>query len=162
MGTESPRSLLASADAPQSHHEDAACEVQREPDFPETNVPEPAQRLLREHVFTFEQLGALLYLHEHKGKASTVPELAKVLRIRAQSAREALDWLVSKGLVFQESTAPPAFTYGASSPKLEACVEALVRACVEDRLGVLQLMGAFAIERTRANLHKAFWGRVPS
>ena len=30
---------------------------QREPDFPEINVPEPAQRLLREHLFTFEQLG---------------------------------------------------------------------------------------------------------
>ena len=96
MGTENPRSLLFSADASQSHHEDAACEVQREPDFPETNVPEPAQRLLREHVFIFEQLGALLYLREHTGKASTVPELAKVLRIRTQSAREALDWLVSK------------------------------------------------------------------
>ena len=129
--------------------------------MPETGVPEPAQRLLRECVSTFEQLGALLYLHDHKGKGSTVPALAKVLRIPAQSAREALDRLVSSGLVFQESTAPPAFTYRASSPELEACVEALVRACVEDRLGVLQLMGAFAIERTRAKLHKAFGGGFP-
>jgi hypothetical protein len=72
---------LVTLTLPRSRHEDAACYDQRELDLPETGVPEPAQRLLRECVFTFEQLGALLYLHEHKGKGSTVPALVKVLRI---------------------------------------------------------------------------------
>lgn len=122
----------------------------------DSRVPAEVRLLLRERVHSFEQLEALMLLHQQSGAALPARTVGQTLRIPEELAEEELRELAARELVVVQGAQPPLYRYGAASDELAAAVGALAREYADNRLGVVKLMSANAIARMRTGAIRAF------
>ena len=115
------------------------------------DVPADVQRFLQDHVESLEQLEILVLLQPRIERAWSVLEVADELRIRDSVAEEELRRLRDRGLlVVVGSTSNPSFRYGPRSESLAMMTQRLVETYDAQRVAIMRLMTANAIQRLRA------------
>jgi CheY-like chemotaxis protein len=110
-------------------------------------VPADVRAFLTEHIDNWEQLETLLLLRERPQQYFHPEVVADRLRIAAESAAEALYHLAQRGL----AEGPPAaisYRYRPAAA-LRQVVDRLAAAHAEDRVALIRVMNANAIERIR-------------
>lgn len=123
----------------------------------ETELPAAAELLLRERVHSFEQLEALACVFRGRSRWWSASALAATLRVPAETAADALQALLARGLVAaSDEPTERRFCYAPSSAEIDAAVAALMRAYDDDRIAVIRRMSANAIERMRTGAMRAF------
>lgn len=117
-----------------------------------TEPSEPLRTFLREHVSSYEKLEALLLLASHGERAWTDAEVAASLNTGVDSISSALQDLGSvDGLLSVQQRAGLAhYQYAPQTAQLRQLVEELARLQVEQRLTLVQIMSANALERVRS------------
>ena len=121
------------------------------------DLPEGVQKLLRDHIESYEQLELLLFLRTERDHPWTVEALTVPLRIPASLASLALDELQRAGFV--QARAPGAekqYVYVAQSDPVEATLNRLAQAYREHPIPILKQMSANAIERVRTAALRTF------
>jgi DNA-binding MarR family transcriptional regulator len=114
------------------------------------------QRLLFEHVASYEQLEALLLLRAEAREFRSVPQLAEKLRIDESSVAAALDSLTAHRLLEKRAGPPVAYRYAPVEAETMALVDRLAALYVEQRLEVIRQMSANSIERLRSSAARTF------
>lgn len=126
------------------------------------------QAFLHDSISSYEELEALLLLVRERERSWTDSELAEALKVRADDIAPALDALASvEGLLEVDSqTGQRRFQYAPKSKLLRQVVDELATAYVEQRLAIVQLMSANALNRVRGaairGLANAFRVRRPN
>jgi hypothetical protein len=110
-------------------------------------VPESVRTLLHEHVEGYEQLETLLLFVPEPRQEWTAASAANALRVSVQTTADALEHLHATGLLEPQPGGAYRFAPRAE-PHHEALV-ALERLCSQDRLAIMELMSAHALERLR-------------
>lgn len=121
------------------------------------DLPEGVQKLLRDHIESYEQLELLLFLRTERDHPWTVEALTVPFRIPASLASLALDELQRAG--FLEARALGArtqYVYVAQSDHVEATLQSLAQAYREHPIPILKQMSANAIERVRTAALRTF------
>jgi hypothetical protein len=113
------------------------------------------QRLLRDHMTSFERLAVLMFLFDHGVQEWSTGQVSEHLRVPLELAHDALVGLESSGLV-QRSGDGAAFRYAPAAPALAAATEELAVAYREQRAAVMSAMSIYAIERIRSGPMRAF------
>jgi len=115
------------------------------------DVPADVQRFVQEYVESLEQLEILALLQPRIERAWSTIEVAHELRIRDSVAEEELRRLRDRGLlVAVGSTSNPSFRYGPTSESLAMMTQRLVETYDAQRVAIMRLMTANAIQRLRA------------
>ncbi len=123
----------------------------------EGRIDGDVEAFLRQHVKSYEHLEALLLLRSHRDEDWTSEAVAEKLRITPAAAQEAIDHFGATGLILsQASGSRPAFRYRPASESLESMVDRLVQTYGENRLGIIRLMNAGAIDRVRSAAVRTF------
>ena len=106
---------------------------------------------MRDHVSSYEELHALLLLAGAPARAWSCAEMADSLKISMDLVTTALDGLLQVGgLVSSERQgAATVYRYAPTSDFARKQVADLQRAYAEDRMDVVQVMTANAMERVR-------------
>ena len=119
-------------------------------------IPEPVRRLLEEHVETYEQLEALLFL-ARRDKSFGVDTIAEQLRVSTETAAEALEHLRVRGLV-AETAGGRDRVYRIVAPAASggSAVQMLASLYEERRMDVVKLMTDNAIARMRTAAIRRF------
>ncbi len=116
-------------------------------------LSEQSQRLgrfLRDHVSGYEELETLLFVAREATQDWTDSEVAASLNVPIEPISSALASLLSTGIVEAAQRGElTAYRYAPKSDRLREEVAALQRAYSEQRLIVMQLMSANALERVR-------------
>ena len=109
------------------------------------------QAFLHASISSYEELEALLLLVRESHRSWTDDELAEALKVRVDGISPALDQLASvEGLLeVDNQTGQRRFQYAPKSKLLRHVVEELATAYVEQRLAIVQLMSANALNRVR-------------
>jgi hypothetical protein len=114
-------------------------------------VPADLQRFLQEYLESLEQLEILVLLHRRPDYAWSALEVADELRVRDSLAEEELRRLSDRGLLtLAGSISNPSFRYGPISETLAQMTRQLVETYGEQRVAIMMLMTANAIQRLRA------------
>ena len=114
-------------------------------------VPADLQRFLHEYLESLEQLEILVLLRQRPDYGWSAVEVADELRIRDSVAEEELRRLCDRGvLTFVGSASNPRFRYGPSSETLAQMTRRLVETYGAQRVAIMKLMTANAIQRLRA------------
>jgi hypothetical protein len=116
-------------------------------------VPAGVRALLLEHVDGFEKLEALVWLYRRRGQFSNAEQLAQELRVNTASLETALEQLAAARLLEREGSQ---YASPRSVTPHEASLQWLADAYASDRLSIIQLMTAQAIERIRSSTVRAF------
>lgn len=113
-------------------------------------ISDKVRNFLRDHITSYEHLEVLLLLRRRADQRWSAEAVATELRVSADAAEDALAHLCGCSLleVHRQDT-PRSFSYGPGGPDLAATVDELARGYDLDRLGVMNLMNAHAIERVR-------------
>lgn len=122
-------------------------------------IPTAVTELLRDRVETYEQLEVLLALHATPHRPWHADALAEALRTSAELVAAALAGLVAGGLVATSGTGLRTEYRYAPDPERPddaAAVDALATAYATQRLELVKLMSANAIERVRAAAARTF------
>jgi hypothetical protein len=120
-------------------------------------VSETAKALLRDHIESFEQLEILLLLHRRGGDTWVADAITDELKVDSDSVSEALGHLCRGHLVTVRGEGRGRiFQYGPEDPAMDAAVRDLAQAYAENRLDVMNLMNANALERVRTSALRAF------
>ena len=115
------------------------------------------QAFVRQHVESYEHLEVLLLLQRNRDEQWSFEAVAEKLRITPAAAREAIDHLGRNGLLLSRASGSrPVFRYCPASENLESMVDRLVQIYKENRLGVIRLMNAGAIDRVRSAAIRTF------
>jgi hypothetical protein len=115
-----------------------------------SRVSERVRVFLREHVPEFEQLEVLLLAVRERDREWTAEEAALRLGLPADVAREALEHLREHGLLDGRCR---------YAPSLEGAAEAVAElqgTYETNRLGIVQVMSANALERLRTSTIRTF------
>jgi len=120
-----------------------------------------AQRLLRERLRTPEMLAAFLTMHAVPMQAWDAESLAPRLGLDADVCRSMLERLVDLQLV-QRVPVPLAdrYLYGPGDEQTARATDELARHYAEDRVAILRLLNAGAMDRVRAAA-RALFGLSP-
>ena len=111
-------------------------------------------QLLQDHVETYEQLEVLLLFAGRSGEAWTTAEVADAAKLQTPTASEALEDLSRSGVLERtESGGVARFVVCAARAR---AVDRLGEAYQRDRLGVMNLMTANALDRVRTSALRAF------
>jgi hypothetical protein len=112
---------------------------------------EALQAFLRDSISSYEELEALLVLVEHSDRSFTDGEVAETLKVPVDGITPALEELASvDGLLQVENQiGQRRFRYAPNSRPLREVVGELATAYAEQRLAIVQLMSANALERVR-------------
>jgi len=108
-------------------------------------------------VESYEALEVLLLLHAERTRVWSLADLAGELHTREYELEAACVALCDAGLV--QKTGQPERQHVAYAPadaRREAAVDALVRAYAVDRLGIVKIMNANAIDRIRNAATRVF------
>jgi hypothetical protein len=124
--------------------------------MPQSTVSEDVKRLLAEHIESYEELEALLCLWGTTARAWTIDDLAQALKISAESAAAAVTRLVEQKLITRRPADVPTFACASGQDELHRTIQRLAKAYEEERLAVIQLMNANAIERVRTAAMRTF------
>lgn len=112
-------------------------------------LPGDLDRLLNEHVHSYEELDVLLLLHRTGRSRPWTPEtVAGELKISEDSAVGALEGLRARGLV-SSGPEPGGFRYEPSRPDLDEAVIKLARLHSENRFAIVHSMSKHALDRVR-------------
>ena len=114
------------------------------------------QRLLFEHVSSFEQLEALLLLQRSPAALWDARQVAEALRLPTASVIGALAQLAAHHLLQVESQAGETRYRYAPSAELAPPAARLAAVHAERPLEIIQQMSANAIERLRSSAARAF------
>lgn len=115
------------------------------------------QRLLRDHIESYEQLELLLLLRAEPDHPWTVDALSARLRIPASLVLLALDALQTAGFVnARPFGAEKQYACVAQTDYVEATLARLVQAYREHPIPILKQMSANAIERVRTAALRTF------
>jgi hypothetical protein len=119
--------------------------------------PEDTNRLLRDHIESYEQLELLILLRTEPNHLWTLEALSARLAIPAPLVSLALDGLRSSGLVETQTRAGNKHhAYVVQSDRVEATVGRLIQAYRENPIPIIKQMSANAIERVRAGALSTF------
>jgi len=111
--------------------------------------------LLRDHIRSYESLEVLLLLRRER-TMWTAEALCAHLKARAPLIDSALATLVRAGLVnATDQTLQALYTYAGDDPARDAIVGSLDRLYRDERIEIVQLMSANAIERLRTSTIRA-------
>jgi DNA-binding transcriptional ArsR family regulator len=123
-------------------------------------IADQSERLryfLRDHVSGYEELQALLLLAREAGQDWTESEVAESLNVPVELVSSALESLLSTGMVEVVRRGNlTAFRYAPKTDILRGAVVELQRAYSEQRLTVMQMMSANALERVRTATLRRF------
>jgi len=120
-------------------------------------LPEDVQRLLRDHIESYEQFELLLLLRTETDHPWTAEALSTRLRIPTSLASLALSELQTAGFVESRACgAEKQFTFVAQSSRVEETLSRLVQAYREHPIPILKQMSANAIERVRTAALRTF------
>lgn len=120
-------------------------------------VPEDVQRLLADHVESFEQLECLLLLWRRPDLRWSPERVAAELRLEDAITEEALCALNEHGLLSVEvSPTGRLYRYEPTAPELARVVERLASEYENQRVALMRLMTANAIQRMRAGAISVF------
>lgn len=121
------------------------------------DLPEEVQKLLRDHIESYEQLEVLLLLRTELDHPWTVDALSARFRIAASLVSLALDGLQTGGFVEARAHgAEKQYAYIAQSNHVEATLRQLIQAYREHPIPILKQMSANAIERVRTAALRTF------
>jgi len=112
---------------------------------------EELREFLLEHVSTFEELEALLFLARSRGTARELGEVASALQLSEDLAQAALAGISGKFLSRQSRGGGHATYEYAPRADLEPRVEQLRRAYREERFTIVQIMSDNALKRVRSS-----------
>jgi hypothetical protein len=122
----------------------------------EETVPEDVARLL-ERIESYEELEILLLLHEFSQQEWTPNATAERLGISVGDAQVALESLCALQLVAVTPIGSVrSFHYLSGRPVMDDTVQRLARAYDEQRLAIVKLMNANAIQRLRTGAIRMF------
>lgn len=119
-------------------------------------VPQPVKELLRSSIASYEELEALLALMGTPQRSWTAEQVAAALNVPEDVASKALGDLATTGLLARAEGAPAAFKYAPRTPAFARAAEALDQECRTNRIAVMKLMNANALERVRGGAVRAF------
>lgn len=115
-----------------------------------SDLPDDVKRLLREHIFSVEQLEILLLLRSNPQRAFDASAVHEQLRTSETSAAARLLDLAERGFLVQVSKAPEtSFRYAPSTSSLAATTDRLAQAYAERRYRVIELVFSKPIENLR-------------
>jgi hypothetical protein len=113
--------------------------------------PESLRIFLREQVFGFEELRALLCLVAEPTRAWSALDVEAATGEPVELAEAALEELARRGRLVQALPGRPArYRYAASDRDVEALVRQLALAYEEQRLAVIRMMNENALHRVRS------------
>lgn len=112
---------------------------------------ESLQAFLHTSICSYDELEALLLLARERHRGWTDHELAEELKVHVDAITPAVDQLASvEGLLeVVNLTGQRQFQYAPKCALLDQVVEELATAYVEQRLAIVQLMSANALDRVR-------------
>jgi DNA-binding GntR family transcriptional regulator len=116
-----------------------------------TQPTDQLRAFLREHISSYEELEALLLLVRQPGQAFTDSEVAAALNVGTDAITPALERLASL-VGFLRARARAGLVYYQFAPKTAEVAQlsrALVQLHAEQRLTLVQMMSANALERVR-------------
>jgi hypothetical protein len=116
-------------------------------------VPPAVRALLRDHVDSFEKLEVLVLLYRRRGQASTAEALARELGVNAVGLSTALEQLVAAKLLALEASQ---YACPRAETVHEGALQWIAAAHAGNRLVLIQLMTAQAIERIRSSTVQTF------
>jgi len=108
---------------------------------------EQLREFLREHVSSFEELESLLFFARAPRRAWTLLEVSAALKLADDMTEAALSGLLA--FVTRAGEGSTALYSYAPRAGLEPLVECLRRAYDEERLTIVQIMSANALQRVR-------------
>jgi hypothetical protein len=118
------------------------------------SISADVRAFLLEYVHSYEQLEALILMQQHPTLEWTADSLGEKLRISAESAADALHQLWTKLLLDCTSGAP--LRYRLSRADVRSTVQSIADLYAQNRLAVIGLMNANAIERVRTGAMRDF------
>jgi hypothetical protein len=112
---------------------------------------ESLQAFLHASICSYDELEALLLLARERHRSWTDDELAEELKVQVDAITPALDQLASVGGLLEvvNHAGQRRFQYAPQGTLLGQVVEELATAYVEQRLTIVQLMSANALNRVR-------------
>jgi hypothetical protein len=116
------------------------------------DLPAGLAEFLHDHVSSYEKLETLLLLARSPERDWSAPDIAQSLNASVDSIEEALEGLLAAGSLLEcvQAARPLKVRYLPSNQQVHALVTELQRAYVEQRLAVVQIMSANALERVRS------------
>jgi predicted transcriptional regulator len=118
-----------------------------------SSLPVGLAAFMRDHVSTYEELDTLLFLASSPARAWSCEEIAESLNVTVDSIETALDALLVVGNLVQteQQSGRSTFRYAPGSDFVRDQVAHLQRAYAEERMDVVQVMTANAMERVRSS-----------
>lgn len=110
-----------------------------------------AQRFLLEHLYSYEDLLLLLWLHRHSEDEHTPHSVAARTNMSEDAALAALERLEAHGFTARRG---PRFRYECSGDHIEVEVALLARSYENDQSGVVDVMTHNAMERMQAAMNR--------
>lgn len=126
-------------------------------------APDPGESLddvrdfLRDHVETYEELEALVFLARQRRRSATAAEVGAGARLPTLIAVKALDDLRRGGLVDEVREGHRVrYVFWPATPALARAADRFVAVYEANPVDVIQLMSAAALERLRTTASRAF------
>lgn len=113
------------------------------------------QRFLLEHIASYEELEIVLLLCQRAERDWTAAQIAEETRMPAGACSAALEALQKQGLLAEGALAA-SFRYAPGSSALAAHVVRLAAFYQQQRLAVVQMMSANAVDRLRTAAIRRF------
>ncbi len=125
--------------------------------MPADELPPDVQRLLRDHIESYEQLELLLLLRADRGCLWTEEDICARLKLAGTLVSGALQGLQSMGFAeVRPQSAAKRYIYRVQADDLEATIERLAQAYRQQPIPIVKLMSANAIERLRTAALRTF------
>jgi hypothetical protein len=118
-----------------------------------SSLPAGLAEFMRDHVSTYEELDALLFLARSPTRAWSCAEMAESLNVPVDSIETAVDALLVVGNLVEtdQQSGRKMFRYAPGNDFIRNQVAHLQRAYAEERMDVVQVMTANAMERVRSS-----------
>ncbi len=117
-------------------------------------IPESVRTFLRENIESYEHLEILVQLLRSRERTWTLEQVAQELRLAPGPTLAALQYLTARGLLVE--SARGTYSYAPRVEALDRAAVALVQAYDRDRLEIMKLMNAHAVERLRSSILRTF------
>ena len=112
---------------------------------------------LHDKILSYEQLETLLLLRSRRTETFSPRAVAELLHVPDQTAADLLDRMLRQHLLaMQVVGASIRFSYGPESATLAGVIDQLAESYDHNRLDIMNLMNANAMERVRTQARNAF------
>jgi hypothetical protein len=122
-----------------------------------STLPDEVATFIRERIETFEQLETLLLLQAQPDRAWTNELVSSELNIAPRLASDALDHLCRCNLLdVRVGEEKVTFRYAPGTTELDRAVKELVRSHRENRIELMRVLSANAVQRLRTSAIQMF------